>query len=33
MKKAQSLLLNLVYDRTKVTYDVFNMSTIGILIN
>lgn len=28
MKKAQSLLLNLGYDRTKVTYDVFNMSTI-----
>lgn len=28
MKKSQSLLLNLGYDRTKVTYDVFNMSTI-----
>lgn len=28
MEKSQSLLLNLGYDRTKVTYDVFNMSTI-----
>jgi hypothetical protein len=28
MEKSQSLLLDLGYDRTKVTYDLFNMSTI-----
>lgn len=28
MEKSQSLLLNLGYDRTKVTYALFNMLTI-----